>query len=131
MAIHSTGAIENRGRDIKSLIVRAANVGADTADVLLEVFHAVNAADGLSMQQLYVQRLVAVPSNQLQTFDNIFADLDAVTVRVSTSNLGQDTISVSVTARDVQRRRIPGFQPPVERIPSFQNQFGVGRPVAQ
>jgi hypothetical protein len=26
MAIHSTGAIENRGRDIKSMVVRAANV---------------------------------------------------------------------------------------------------------
>jgi hypothetical protein len=131
MAIHSTGAIENRGRDIKSLVVRAANVGTDSADVLLEVFHALNAADGPSMQQLYVPRLVNVQSNQLQTFDNIFADLDAVTVKVTTSNLGQDAISVSVTARDVQKRRIPGLQPSVERIPSLQSQFGVGRPVAQ
>jgi hypothetical protein len=131
MAIHSTGAIENRGRDLKSLVVRAANVGTDSADVLLEVFHALNAADGPSMQQLYIQRLVSVPSNQLQTFDNIFADLDAVTVRVTTSNLGQDTISVSVTARDAQKRRIPGLQPSVERIPNFQPQFGGGRPIAQ
>jgi hypothetical protein len=131
MAIHSTGAIENRGRDIKSLVVRAANVGIDSADVLLEVFRALNASDGPSTQQLYVQRLVAVPPNQLQTFDNIFADNDAVTVKVTTSNLGQDTISVSVSARDAQQRRIPGIQPTVERIPNFQSQFGGGRPIAQ
>jgi hypothetical protein len=123
MAIHSTGAIENRGRDIKSLVVRAANVGTDSAEVLFEVFHALNAEDGPSMQQLYVQRLVAVPPNQLHSFDNIFADLDAVTVKVTTSNLGQDSISVSVTARDAQKKRIPGFQPPLERIPTIQPQF--------
>ncbi|MCZ8513587.1 hypothetical protein O9H85_14315 [Paenibacillus filicis] len=115
MAIFTTGAIENRGREIKSLVVRGANVGTQAADVLLEVFHALNAADGPSVQQLYVQRLVAVGPDQLQTFDNIFSDLDAVTVRVTTSNLGADTVSVSVTARDSQRR-LTGLQPSVERI---------------
>jgi hypothetical protein len=109
------------------MVVRAANVGTDSADVLLEVFHALNPADGPSIQQLYVQRLVAVTPNQLHTFDNIFADLDAVTVRVTTSNLGQDTIAVTVTARDAQQRRIAGLQPSIERIPNSQPQFGVGR----
>ncbi|TFE25226.1 hypothetical protein [Cohnella luojiensis] len=109
MARLSTGAIENRGRDMKSLTVRAANIGSDSAEVLLEVFHARGAADGPSMQELYVQRLVAVIPNQLQTFDNIFADLDAVTVRVTTSGVGEDSIAVSVAARDAGRRVIPGF----------------------
>jgi hypothetical protein len=132
MAIHSTGAIENRSRDIKSLVVRATNVGTDAADVLLEVSHALNSSDGPSMQQLYVQRLVSVPPNQLHTFDNIFSELDVVTVKVTTSNLGQDTISVSVAARDAQKRRISGLQPTVERIPvaNFQPQFGVIRQLA-
>ncbi|MBN2909809.1 hypothetical protein JQC72_09760 [Polycladomyces sp. WAk] len=74
MAIITTGANENRSRDMKSLSVRAANIGADSADVLLEVFRAVpSAGDGPASQELYVQRLVSVEPNQLQTFDNIFA----------------------------------------------------------
>jgi hypothetical protein len=113
------------------MVVRAANVGTDSADVLLEVFHALNAGDGPSMQQLYVQRLVAIPPNQLQTFDNIFTDLDAVSVRVTTSNLGQDTISVTVTARDAQQRRIAGLQPSMERLPNTQPQFRVNGQSAQ
>jgi hypothetical protein len=109
MARFSTGAIENRVRDMKSLTVRAANIGTDSANVLLEVFHAPGAADGPSMQVLFVQRLVSVIPDQVQTFDNIFADLDAVTVRVTTSGDGMDSIAVSVAARDAQRRVIPGY----------------------
>ncbi|WP_219837077.1 hypothetical protein [Paenibacillus sp. R14(2021)] len=109
MAIYSTGAIENRGRDMKSLTVRAANIGTAAGNVLLEVFHALNAADGVSQQVLYVQRLVSVAPDQLHTFDNIFPDLDSVTVRVTTSDLGQALIAVSVASRDAQRRVIPGF----------------------
>ncbi|UUZ80749.1 hypothetical protein LJK88_38990 [Paenibacillus sp. P26] len=91
------------------MAVRAANVGTDPADVLLEVHFAAQAGDGLAVQQMYVQRLVAVPPNQVMTFDDIFADLDAVTVNVTTSGVGADFIAVSVAARDAQRRVIPGL----------------------
>ncbi len=94
---------------MKSLTVRAANIGTAAGNVLLEVFHALNAADGVSQQVLYVQRLVSVAPDQLHTFDNIFPDLDSVTVRVTTSDLGQALIAVSVASRDAQRRVIPGF----------------------
>jgi hypothetical protein len=110
MAVITTGALENRSREIKSLAVRAANVGTQMTDVLLEVFHAPNASDGPSVQQLYVQRLISVAPDQLHTFDNIFGDLDAVTVRLTTSGLGQDTVAVTVSTRDAQRRNIPGLQ---------------------
>jgi len=48
MAIITTGSMENRSRDVRSLAVRAANVGTESANVLLEVFRAVpSAEDGL------------------------------------------------------------------------------------
>ncbi len=125
MARLSTGAIENRLRDMKSLTVRAANIGTDSANVLFEVFHARRAADGPSTQELYVQRLVTVIPDQVQNFDNIFADLDAVTVRVTTSGAGQDSIAVSVAALDAARRAIHGFvSSNPERLDPPQQQGG-------
>jgi hypothetical protein len=112
MAIFSTGVIDNRRRAIRSLDIHAANIGSDPADMLLEVFHAGGAADGPSEQVLYVQRLVTVTPDRLHTFADIYADLDKVTVRITTSGLGQNAIAFSIAARDAQRREMTGLVAP-------------------
>jgi hypothetical protein len=112
MAIYSTGVVDNRRRVIRSLDIHAANIGPAAADVLLEVFHGNGVADGPSQQVLYVQRLVSVTPDQFHTFGDIFSDLDTVTARITTSNVGQNSVAVSIVARDAQRIEIPGIVSP-------------------
>ncbi|NBD23509.1 YVTN family beta-propeller repeat protein [Paenibacillus glycinis] len=101
MPVYDTGPIENRSPRTTSLVIRLMNGGRDNAIASIQAYTVASASEGFSNPIVYEVYLVHLfPFNtQESTFSlvDLPADLDVFGVRVVTSGLAGDNVSVAVT----------------------------------